>query len=118
MARTPEQLKRKASWNDCGTCRILVQSTTAPCHAERPQPSPTSRKCAKKTFCAHCGQQPIEWHNPEHEQPGNGWRRIGHLAGVGHFVRACVAAATTGNDGRQGHHAKEEPPLNPLLCIA
>lgn len=33
-----------------------------------------------RTVCAHCGAQPIEWHNPEHVLPGRSIYRIGHMA--------------------------------------
>lgn len=34
-----------------------------------------------KTFCIHCGRQPVEWHNEEHEYNSN--RRIAHLVALG-----------------------------------
>lgn len=33
------------------------------------------------TFCCHCGNQPIEYHNEEHEQDSN--RRVAHLVALG-----------------------------------
>ncbi len=33
------------------------------------------------TFCCHCGNQPIEYHNEEHEQDNN--RRVAHLVALG-----------------------------------
>jgi len=32
-----------------------------------------------RTVCAHCGAQPIEWHNPDHVEPGRGTYRIGNM---------------------------------------
>lgn len=33
-----------------------------------------------RTFCAHCGAQPIEWHNPDHVALGLQLHRIGEMA--------------------------------------
>lgn len=33
-----------------------------------------------RTACAHCGSQPVEWHNPEHVELNRGRFRIGNLA--------------------------------------
>lgn len=41
-----------------------------------------------RTTCAHCGIQPIEWHNPEHVLPGRALYRIGHMVRT---VRAIAA---------------------------
>ena len=32
-----------------------------------------------RTFCAHCGKQPIEWHNPEHMLPGRKPYRLSQM---------------------------------------
>ncbi len=38
-------------------------------------------KINARTVCAHCGAQPVEWHNPEHVELGRKLFRIGHLVG-------------------------------------
>lgn len=41
-----------------------------------------------RTFCAHCGAQPVEWHNPEHVELNRPHYRISHLVSVGSTPRA------------------------------
>lgn len=43
-----------------------------------------------RTVCAHCGAQPIEWHNPEHVEQNRERFRIGHMV---HRPRAIDAIA-------------------------
>lgn len=37
------------------------------------------REINEKTVCAHCGAQPIEWHNPEHVTLGRAAYRISNM---------------------------------------
>lgn len=39
-----------------------------------------------RTFCAHCGAQPIEWHNPEHIERDRRHFQIGPLASGGSTI--------------------------------
>jgi hypothetical protein len=41
-----------------------------------------------RTVCAHCGAQPIEWHNPDHVRQGKQHRRIARLAGKTYSIAA------------------------------
>lgn len=41
-----------------------------------------------RTVCAHCGAQPIEWHNPEHVQLGREGFRIGTMLMGGSTIGA------------------------------
>ena len=34
-----------------------------------------------RTVCAHCGSQPVEWHNPDHAKQGKDHQRIARLIG-------------------------------------
>jgi hypothetical protein len=36
-----------------------------------------------RTVCAHCGSQPIEWHNPEHVELNRRDFRIGRMVSIG-----------------------------------
>jgi len=38
------------------------------------------------TFCATCGAQPVEWHNPEHVEMNLGGRRISNMVGAGRAI--------------------------------
>lgn len=44
-----------------------------------------------RTFCAHCGAQPIEWHNPDHVALGRQKYRIGEMAAAGYSTRKIEA---------------------------
>jgi hypothetical protein len=44
-----------------------------------------------RTVCAHCGAQPIEWHNPDHVRQGKQHRRIARLAGKTYSIAAIEA---------------------------
>lgn len=44
-----------------------------------------------RTFCAHCGAQPIEWHNPEHVELNRRNFRIGSMVTQGRSVEAITA---------------------------
>jgi predicted RNA-binding Zn-ribbon protein involved in translation (DUF1610 family) len=47
------------------------------------------------TFCAKCGAQPIEWHNPEHDKNKN--HQVPHLASRGYSIERIqeeIAAST------------------------
>lgn len=74
-----------------------------------------------RTVCAHCGAQPIEWHNPEHVEPGLGKNRIAMMP-QRHAAIATIAAEMARciplcrrchmvEDGRLGKFvvAKKEP---------
>lgn len=44
-----------------------------------------------RTRCAHCGDQPVEWHNPAHVIPGQKGYRISNMASGGranHLIQA------------------------------
>lgn len=41
-----------------------------------------------RTFCAHCGVQPVEWHNPDHVRLNRRKFRIGDMAGRGKSIEA------------------------------
>lgn len=41
-----------------------------------------------RTVCAHCGAQPIEWHNPEHVKQGKNHRRIARMVGKTFSIQA------------------------------
>lgn len=45
----------------------------------------------QRTVCAHCGAQPIDWHNPDHVNPGQGIRRIGNMIS-GNYTTASIQA--------------------------
>ena len=44
-----------------------------------------------RTMCAHCGAQPIEWHNPEHVEQNRQRFRISTMAGKGASIEAIQA---------------------------
>ncbi len=44
-----------------------------------------------QTFCAHCGAQPIEWHNPEHVELNRRQFRIGSMAHRHYSIKAIEA---------------------------
>lgn len=44
-----------------------------------------------KMVCAHCGGQPVEWHNPEHVQAGRQRFRIGNMVGRGQAIETIEA---------------------------
>jgi hypothetical protein len=44
-----------------------------------------------KTVCAHCGAQPIEWHNPEHVELNREAFRIGNMASTGRPIPSIQA---------------------------
>lgn len=41
-----------------------------------------------RTVCAHCGAQPIEWHNPEHVELNRRHFRISQMVNLGRSVQA------------------------------
>ena len=41
-----------------------------------------------RTVCAHCGAQPVDWHNPEHVELNRRRFRIGTMAGKGQSIAA------------------------------
>lgn len=41
-----------------------------------------------QTYCAHCGSQPIEWHNPEHVERNREHFRIGRMVSFGKAIAA------------------------------
>lgn len=50
-----------------------------------------------RTFCSHCGAQPIEWHNPEHVLQGKHHQRISKLVYQGRsraFIQAEIDRCT------------------------
>lgn len=44
-----------------------------------------------RTFCAHCGVQPIEWHNPEHVELNRQIYRIGRMVTQGRSLGVIKA---------------------------
>lgn len=74
-----------------------------------------------RTLCEDCGAQPIEWHNPEHEENHN--RRIGPMMSRGESIdaiRAEMEASTPlcrrchmRRDGRLSALAETTPPQQP-----
>lgn len=44
-----------------------------------------------RTVCAHCGKQPIEWHNPEHVELNRKHFRIGFLVAQGRSLKTIRA---------------------------
>lgn len=49
-----------------------------------------------RTVCAHCGAQPIEWHNPDHVELNRPLFRIGNMVGRNSIetIRAEMARCT------------------------
>lgn len=41
-----------------------------------------------RTFCAHCGAQPVEWHNPDHVELNRTHFRIGRMVSFGKTARS------------------------------
>lgn len=41
-----------------------------------------------RTVCAHCGKQPVEWHNPEHVELNRQTFRIGFMVALGRTLAA------------------------------
>lgn len=44
-----------------------------------------------RTVCAHCGAQPVEWHNPEHVEKERENFRIGRMANTGASIQKIQA---------------------------
>jgi hypothetical protein len=79
-----------------------------------------------RTVCAHCGEQPVEWHNPEHVQLNRENFRIGAMVAQGRTIddirsemerctplcRGCHLRA----DGRIKTNLRPEPPHDPKPC--
>lgn len=86
-----------------------------------------------RTTCAHCGAQPVEWHNFEHVQGGRLRFQIGRLVGGGAAIATIVAelarctplcrACHMAEDGRLIALMKPGPPkrviaASPAPCAA
>lgn len=80
-----------------------------------------------RTVCAHCGRQPIEWHNPEHATvPGRASYRISNMASAGRTVadiQAEMARCTPlcrrchmAEDGRLAVIAQSVPEMPERAC--
>lgn len=44
-----------------------------------------------RTFCAHCGAQPVDWHNPEHVELNRPHMRISQMVGKARAIAAIEA---------------------------
>lgn len=44
-----------------------------------------------RTVCAHCGAQPVEWHNPDHVALNRRDYRIGRMVGIGRSIEKIQA---------------------------
>lgn len=88
-----------------------------------------------RTFCAHCGEQPIEWHNPEHVELSRQRYRISDMVNTARSIAAIVAEMARctplcrrchmAEDGRlstsienlvKARHARRSVPLPCLEC--
>jgi hypothetical protein len=79
-----------------------------------------------RTMCAHCGAQPVEWHNPEHVELNRRIYRIGDMAcrtfsleaikaEIGRCTPLCRRCHMT-EDGRMGNLPKGRPLVPPRPC--
>lgn len=80
-----------------------------------------------RTYCAHCGAQPIEWHNPEHVEMNRRGFRISSLVGSGVSIALievelarCTALCRRCHMAEDGRLAKlaahRRPKLPPKPC--
>jgi len=84
-----------------------------------------------RTHCAHCGAQPIEWHNPEHVELNRKGYRISGMAASGasiHRIERELARCTPlcrrchmAEDGRLAKLIERvtapRPPVDPKPCV-
>jgi hypothetical protein len=89
------------------------------------------REINARTACAHCGAQPIEWHNPEHVELGRQLYRISSLvrraslASIATEIARCTPLCRRchmAEDGRmnvfmvQARRSKTQPPKPCQQC--
>lgn len=74
---TPEHRKRSNAINS-QRCRLVARARNRAFVDE----------INARTVCAHCGAQPIEWHNPDHVALGLQRHRIGNMVGGGRTLLA------------------------------
>lgn len=67
-----------------------------------------------RTICAHCGAQPIEWHNPEHVEMHRERYRIGHLVAQGNAIETIEAELARCTPLCRPCHMQEDGRLNRL----
>jgi hypothetical protein len=90
----PTQAGLRNSYYICRACQVIVNA--------RRRASPTFSQAVKqarifvqdlnaRTLCAHCGVQPIEWHNPEHVDLNRQHFRISALVAGGSPIAAIEA---------------------------
>lgn len=68
-----------------------------------------------RTVCAHCGKQPIEWHNPEHVELNRAGWRIGGMVSQGRTVQDIAAEMGRCTPLCRSCHMKEDGRLPALL---
>jgi hypothetical protein len=68
-----------------------------------------------RTFCAHCGAQPIEWHNPEHVKLNRRHYRISHMASNGRPVNEIQDEMTRCTPLCRRCHMAEDGRLKALI---
>jgi hypothetical protein len=71
-----------------------------------------------RTVCAHCGVQPIEWHNPEHVLPGRALYRISHMVRTIRAIAAIRAELDRCTPLCRRCHMKEDGRMSVFLVQA
>ena len=67
-----------------------------------------------QTVCAHCGTQPVEWHNPEHVELNRQTFRIGFMVSNGRPIEAITAELARCTPLCRSCHMKEDGRLATL----
>lgn len=103
------------------------------CRYARPIPALTRRELAARqrrlnrafirelnvrTFCAHCGAQPIEWHNPEHVNPSRQRYRISDMVQSPRSIAAIKAEIARCTPLCRRCHMAEDGRLRNFLVMA
>lgn len=68
-----------------------------------------------RTFCAHCGKQPIEWHNPEHVELGRRTFRIGNMVSYGYSLATIEAELKRCTPLCRGCHQRVDGRMDALI---
>jgi hypothetical protein len=68
-----------------------------------------------RTFCAHCGRQPIEWHNAEHAELNRHDRRVGYMVSRGSSIDAIAAEIATCTPLCLPCHRKEDGRIEKMV---
>src|SRR4051794_17021373 len=79
------ELSRKTETcsNKCGFKLRSLRHPPKPIAQKRAEARAFVTEINARTVCAHCGAQPIEWHNPEHVEQNRRHFQIGRMVSFG-----------------------------------